>query len=393
MPLQSNKSAPPAFSERNTTQSLQIALTGNDSRARFLFDAFRRQAAVLAEIDFDQIDVLTKYTAAALSYARPRSEWWGNYQMHALVQGRRRKVLQRTLRELTPVLDALIMWGSWFHPTRGTRSLPFFHYIDQSRTLTPLPEEERATILRRKRSYELQAETYRDASGIFCMSEWARQQTLDAHDVSTEKVHAVGWGPCAIDLSNESIVRSTTDAPIVLHISNDFYRKGIDYLAATAARIRESHPNARFRVIGRDASNAQVNAGPNVEFLGPIYDKQALSEHFRQASVFFLPHRFDRSPHVLVEAMSAGLPLVASAQGGPIELIANHGTGTLVAPGDVEGYAAALGAMFEDRSGAAQAGLRGKDLMKRHYTWDSVAQRILERVSTIIAKAPHAARG
>jgi glycosyltransferase involved in cell wall biosynthesis len=369
------------------TPRLRLAITANDARAKFLFESLKRLADVRTEVDFDDIDPLTKYGAALLSYARPRAEWWGNYQMHPLVQARRRRVLQRGLGSVNGELDALIMWGSWFHPTRGRspNRVPFFHYIDQSRSLAPLPEEEPATILRREHSFALQAETYRDSSGIFCMSEWARAQTLDAHSVSAEKVSAVGWGPCAIDLSGEDIVRSPTDAPVVLHISNDFYRKGIDYLAATAERLRESHPDARFVVIGRDASHAHVDAGPNVEFLGPIYDRRVLTEHFRRATVFFLPHRFDRSPHVLVEAMSAGLPLVASAQGGPIELIEGRGTGVCVAPGDIDGYAAALRGMLGDRLGAARTGRRGRELMRTYYNWDSVAQRILSRVGAVVA--------
>src|SRR5688500_7941589 len=98
---------------------MRIALTANDSRAALLFDEIRRQAAVVAEIDFDDIDPLTKYVAALLSYDRPRSEWWENYQMHPLIQRRRRKVLHRKLDRAGVTADCLLMWGSWFHPTLG----------------------------------------------------------------------------------------------------------------------------------------------------------------------------------------------------------------------------------------------------------------------------------
>ncbi len=53
-----------------------------------------------AEVPFDNIDPVTKYVAAALSYASPREEWWGNYHMHPLIQRRRRKVLGRGMRVL-----------------------------------------------------------------------------------------------------------------------------------------------------------------------------------------------------------------------------------------------------------------------------------------------------
>src|ERR1700693_1791182 len=120
---------------------MRIVLTGNDLRSALLFDEMKRKAEVVAEVDFDDIDPITKYAAALLSYDRPRSEWWENYQMHPLIQRRRRKVLQRNIDLAAVEADALLMWGSWFHPTLGRKNvaLPFFNYIDQSRSLAPLP--------------------------------------------------------------------------------------------------------------------------------------------------------------------------------------------------------------------------------------------------------------
>ena len=45
---------------------LTIAVTANDDRARYLFDALAQQVSVAAEVEFDRIDPATRYTAAAL---------------------------------------------------------------------------------------------------------------------------------------------------------------------------------------------------------------------------------------------------------------------------------------------------------------------------------------
>ena len=306
--------------------------------------------------------------------------------MHGLMQRRRRTVLQRGLRALTRPADALLMWGSWFHPMLGAGSgaIPFFNYIDQSRSLAPLEGEARAALLRRRRSHELQAITYRDSGRIFCMSHWARMQTLESHRVDSAKVEAVGWGPCGIDLSAEEIARRDAEAPIILHVSNDFKRKGVDFLVAVAERMQTTHPTARFVVVGRDVSQLRLDAPGNVELRGPIYDRAALSDLFRRAAVFFLPHRFDRSPHVLVEAMSAGLPFVASAQGGPMELVESGASGVCVPVGDVEGYTAALRAYLDNPARAAEVGRSGKQLMLARYNWPSVAQRILTLIASSV---------
>jgi glycosyltransferase involved in cell wall biosynthesis len=353
-----------------------LVLTGNEPRQQYLFRELARQTRVIAELEFDDIDPFTKFASAILSYSRPRSEWWGNYQMHPLVQHRRRRVLQRGLRRIAPPPDALVMWGSWFNP--ATR-IPFYMYIDQSRSLAPLTGERPAARRRGARSHALQGATYRDAGAVFCMSAWARAQTLEAHDVAPEKVITVGWGPCAVDLSGETIAQTGRES-IVLHVSNDFRRKGVDFLLATAERVAAVDPTIRFVVIGRDGSGLPVADTANVSFLGPIYDRAKLADYFRRASVFFLPHRFDRSPHVLVEAMSAGLPLVASAQGGAVELVEGTGVGASVAVGDVDGYAHAILHLMQDTDARHAASARARALMIERYNWPTIAGRMLDRI-------------
>lgn len=336
--------------------------------------------------DFDRVDRLTRYLVAALSYHPVRAEWWGRFQMHPLMQARRRQLLLRSIRQEAVPIDALLCWGSWFHPFKGVaNSPPFFNYIDQSRSLQPLPGEAPASSAGRRRSHALQAETYRDSSGILCMSEWARQQTIDAHPTIAEKVHVVGWGPCAVDLSDE-----TPDGPrenIVLHVSNDFRRKGVDFLLETAAEVARQVPDVQFLVVGRDGRVDWAHDTGSVRFLG-VQRGEALASLFRRAKVFFLPHRFDRSPHVLVEAMSAGLPLVTSAQGGPIEVVEGQGTGYCVPVGDIKGYASALVSLLTDEPRRRAAGAASLRLMRERYRWSGVAERIL----TVIESARRAPR-
>jgi glycosyltransferase involved in cell wall biosynthesis len=331
--------------------------------------------------DFDRVDRLTRAVVAALTFHPVRAEWWGRFQMHPMMQARRRQLLLGEIaREASPI-DALLLWGSWFHPFRGqTSSPPFFNYIDQSRSLQPLPGEAAASSAGRIRSHALQAETYRDSGGILCMSEWARQQTIDAHPAIAHKVHVVGWGPCAVDLSAETPpdVREN----IVLHVSNDFRRKGVDFLIATAERVAQRVPDVQFLVVGEDRRATWAQNVGCVRFLG-VQRGAALADLFRRAKAFFLPHRFDRSPHVLVEAMSAGLPLVTSAQGGPIELIEGRGTGFCVPVGDIAGYADALVSLLTDDERRRSMGNAGLRIMRENYTWPIVAERILGHVEAV----------
>jgi glycosyltransferase involved in cell wall biosynthesis len=304
-------------------------------------------------------------------------------------------VLARKMAAVPAPLDCMVMWGSWFSPRTGdagAHPLPFVNYIDQSRSLDRLPGESPARLVRRGKSHALQSDCYRDSTAVLCMSRWAERQTLEAHPkLSTAKVRAIGWGPCGVDLSGESIADEQRE-PIVLHVSNDFHRKGVDYLIETAKLVGAEIPAVKFIVIGRDSGSGQYSPGPHVSFLGPIYDRQQLASWFRRASVFFLPHRFDRSPHVLVEAMSAGLPLVASHQGGAVELLDGTGVGFSCEPGNVRGYADAILRLLREPKTRQECGRRARQLQAGHYTWRGVAQRMLDEISARLSPARGAER-
>lgn len=355
---------------------LNIVLAANEPRANYLFNMLHNNCNVLGKHNFDQIDLMTKSLAALLSFKLPMKEWWGNYQMHPLVQRRRRNVLRGAMAPYRGRVDALLMWGSWFHPNKGVneRQVPCFHYIDQSRSLRPVLGEPQTSERGRRASYILQAETYANSCGIFCMSQWARDQTLASHDIPLDKIHVVGWGPCGVDLSEETI---TSRKPIVLHVSNDFYRKGLDYLIETAEIVKKLAPQATFLVIGKDEKFKPSKIPNNVKFLGPIYDQKILENFFREASAFFLPYRFDRNPHVLIEAMSAALPLVVSEQGGGIELIRGKNTGYLVPIGDIKGYAEAIATLITNRSLRDSMGEACLSLMREQYNWNTIARKIV----------------
>lgn len=368
---------------------MRLVLVGNEPRQKYLFDVLASVADVRAVIDFDDIDLITKVCAASLSFSWPKTEWWGNYQLHPLIQRRRRRVLSGKLSAVDGPLDCMVMWGSWFspHANDGSPRLPFVNYIDQSRSLDRLPGESPAHLLRRGTSHALQARTYADSAAVLCMSRWAEKQTLDAHPtVDAGKVRAIGWGPCGMDLSGEVIPDEQRER-IVLHVSNDFHRKGVDFLIETAKQVGAEMPDVKFVVIGRDSGKGHYSPPPNVSLLGPIYDKQELASWFRRASIFFLPHRFDRSPHVLTEAMSAGLPLVASHQGGAVEVLDGTGVGASVAPGDIRGYADAIMRLLRDRAEWKDCSVRARQLQSSYYNWRGVADRMLQDIAMRTSRA------
>src|SRR5690606_28347096 len=110
----------------------------------------------------------------------------------------------------------------------------------------------------------------------------------------------------------------------------------------------DRHPDAHLVVVGegpegaslRAASRRDEAAARHVHWLGQRHDVPAL---LKAADVLVLPSRWEGMPNVILEAMAAGRPVVATAVEGSRELVVPGRTGWLAAPEDVESLAGALG--------------------------------------------------
>jgi sucrose-phosphate synthase len=88
----------------------------------------------------------------------------------------------------------------------------------------------------------------------------------------------------------------------------------------------------------------------------------------------------------LIEAAASSVPIVATEDGGPRDIIGNCGNGVLIDPLDNEDIAAALVAMLEDpqeRQRLADNGLKG---VREHYAWEAHAERYLSVIRSVLEK-------
>ncbi|MCP3982198.1 MAG: HAD-IIB family hydrolase [bacterium] len=90
----------------------------------------------------------------------------------------------------------------------------------------------------------------------------------------------------------------------------------------------------------------------------------------------------------LIEAAASGVPIVATEDGGPGDIVANCNNGYLVNPLDAEQIAATLLKVIEDGDTwdrMVEDGLRG---VREHYTWEAHADRYLSELQTMLAQTP-----
>lgn len=129
-------------------------------------------------------------------------------------------------------------------------------------------------------------------------------------------------------------------------------------------RLEEAATALGLRVLRRDAPAAEAGLGdggavPEVVFTGerPMEDVAVI---LAEADAFVLASRWEGLPISVIEAMMAGLPVVASRVGGLPELVADGVTGYLVPPGDAGALAAALAKLAGDPAAAARMGQAGR---------------------------------
>jgi glycosyltransferase involved in cell wall biosynthesis len=130
--------------------------------------------------------------------------------------------------------------------------------------------------------------------------------------------------------------RQARDRNKVVMVANLRPEKGHDVLLDAAAILRQRFPKVRFDIVGdgpeRDrliGRSAELGLSGIVSFLGHRDDVPAL---LAGAGIFVLPSRSEAFPNALLEAMAAGLAIVATRVGGIPELIDDEQTGLLVPP-------------------------------------------------------------
>jgi glycosyltransferase involved in cell wall biosynthesis len=141
--------------------------------------------------------------------------------------------------------------------------------------------------------------------------------------------------------------------PSVLCVGNITPNKGQGVLLEAVRLLRGRHPGLRATLVGRDFTHGRFFRQASARGLGDTYVAAGFVDDVRPylalATVVVLPtlHR-EGMPTSLLEAMRAGVPVVASRVGGVGEVVEDGHTGILVTPGDAHGLAEAVGRLLDD---------------------------------------------
>ena len=169
----------------------------------------------------------------------------------------------------------------------------------------------------------------------------------------------------------------------ILFVGRFEERKGLIHLLRAYHRLRKRHVDARLLVIGSGPKQREyrrfvgLRQIRDVEFLGRVTD-DAKARYFASADIFCAPATGQESfGIVLLEAMAAGVPIVASDIHGYKSVVQRGVQGLLVEPRNHRALAAALYRLAGDPELRHRMGEAGRSKAP-DYSWDQVTERIVD---------------
>jgi glycosyltransferase involved in cell wall biosynthesis len=170
--------------------------------------------------------------------------------------------------------------------------------------------------------------------------------------------------------------------------------KGLDVLLKAMARMNaQSAWTLTVAGVGPEkgylrslATELEINT--NIRFLGSVPSAR-IPQLMNNHHLLILPSYREGRPSVVLEAMAAAMPVLATDVDGTRELIQHGQTGWLVPPGDVDALSGALAALLNGKMDFTAAGLAGRQwMLEQELTWDNTARRYRQLYMDAIGMLP-----
>ncbi len=164
-------------------------------------------------------------------------------------------------------------------------------------------------------------------------------------------------------------------------------QKNIPMFIEAAARVVASRPQAQFAVVGEGSLRSEMESrveaaglGDAITFCGTTTDVPSFLFGVQQ---FWLTSNWEGTPNVVLEAMAAGLPVIATNAGATAELVRDGETGFVVGCGDAQSFAECSLRLLDDPVLAARMAAAGAERASRHF---SIA-RMVQATRDVYAQA------
>ena len=201
--------------------------------------------------------------------------------------------------------------------------------------------------------------------GLICIAAWQRRDIPTGYRgqlffINESMISARRLSAAEIQ-ARRAALNAAPDEYLIGGVGRLARSKGFDLLIEAFSRA--GLPRARLAILGDGRERARLErlarrAGPRVLLTGFRAD---VKEYYQAFDLFVCPSRREPLGRVVLEALDAGTPVLASATDGPSELLSRHG-GDLVPAGDVDALAARLRHHYEARTPRTSVDLSAYDI-------------------------------
>ena len=243
----------------------------------------------------------------------------------------------------------------------------------------------RLTLRRWYAFVDMQTQVARRLKRVITVSENSFKDIVTDHKVDPERMAVV---PVGVDVELFRPLPEVTRVPgrLVTTASADVAMKGLKFLLEAVAKLRTERDDVHLVVIGRrkpggasDETIKKLGLEAHVEFVTGVPEERII-ELYSEAELAVVPSLYEGFSLPAIEAMSCGVPLVATTGGAIPEVVGDDGdTALLVPPGDSEALAAKLRWALEQPDLRATVGARGRQRIIDRWSWRHTAVKTVEQ--------------
>jgi len=223
------------------------------------------------------------------------------------------------------------------------------------------------------------------ASAQLASAQSARPQSASAQVASAQLASA----QAAVATGNLDNPDSETHR--LLYVGRLAAAKGLPILLQSLAELKHTLPTVQLTVVGDGADRnllteqvAALGLTEQVDFVG-YQSPESVREYLQQSDVFVMSSFAEGVPVVLMEAMMAGLPVVATQIAGVSELVVEGVNGLLVPPSDVVALGDRIQTLLKDKSLRTRLGQQGQQKVRMEFNIHVEAEKLYRLMANAVS--------
>jgi len=226
---------------------------------------------------------------------------------------------------------------------------------------------------------------FRFSDSIWVQTERIKRDLLDKlHDrrvfgLRRDTMPSVRVVPNGVEIRG----RPNFEGEKLIYVGRLTRKKGVEYLISAMKLVGD----VDLLIVGDGPGRERLEKmalGLPVEFVGRV-PPERVYEYLRQAKILILPSLYEGLPNVILEAMSMGVPVIATRVGGIPDLVKDGRTGLLVEPGRVNELAISIKRLIEDDNLRRKVSKNCLEEVKK-YSWEKVVGRFEDLLTEIVSE-------